>query len=317
MKASNKASQELKILRAKTKENEEVMQLLYSLAKDIAFQKNMDVLMDRVVQQIAKVMRVDDASLLLYNHETGTLDFSVIKGLNAQAMRELDMHLKPGEGLAGWVFVNNQHAIANETPIDPRFKQGVDLITGFRTKSLLAVPVRTETRNLGVLEVINRAKKDEFTSEDAEFLISIANLIATAIEGNLNYRELEISKEYVNNILENMAGGFIGIDMKQRICYFNSRASEILSMPKNVIGHNYAEILSPHSTLANSIEKTFADERSIVHESFTAHISKKGEREIGYSTLLIRNRINELQGVGVMFQDITEYDHCAESNEKK
>ncbi|HRY29093.1 MAG TPA: GAF domain-containing protein [Elusimicrobiota bacterium] len=298
---------EISKLKADRQANEDELRLLFSFAKEVAFTRNVDVLLDQVVGQAAKVLRAEAASLLLMNHETLQLDFKVVKGQNSEAIRNLDIHLRPGEGLAGWVAASHQPAIVNNAEDDPRFKPEVDWLTGFHTRNLIAVPMMAQGKLIGVIEVVNRLDKKDFTEHDVEFLGSVAWLAAMAFDNAQTYHALEYSRDQLTNIVESMPGGFIGVDMKSRITHCNLRAQEILALPPNAVGQRFTQILAEQPGAVEAITRAFSENQGNKRQIFHSTTPFRGRRQIGYSTLMIRSRHGELQGVGILFQDITDF----------
>ncbi|NHZ72166.1 MAG: GAF domain-containing protein, partial [Aquificales bacterium] len=93
----------------------------------------------------------------------------------------LDQTLKPGQGIAGWTALTGESSIVNHVQADPRFFPEVDDQSGFRTTSLLAVPMRFHDTVIGVLEVINK-QNGIFDDEDLAVAESLAASASIAIE---------------------------------------------------------------------------------------------------------------------------------------
>merc|ERR1712066_448584 len=76
---------------------------------------------------------------------------------------------------------------------DPRFNQEVDRATGYRTKSILAVPLlrrqtsASENRALAVIQMINKTEFDgaigKFDEEDIQVMETFATFVASKLEG--------------------------------------------------------------------------------------------------------------------------------------
>ena len=49
---------------------------------------------------------------------------------------------------------------------DPRFNPDVDKKTGYKTKSILCMPIVSKDGVIGVVQMVNRLKGDHFTDED-------------------------------------------------------------------------------------------------------------------------------------------------------
>ena len=75
-------------------------------------------------------------------------------------------------GICGWVATHRETAVINDVSKDPRFNGEVDHITQFKTLSVLAAPVLSDGRLLGVIELVNRDKP--FSKADAHQLEKIA-----------------------------------------------------------------------------------------------------------------------------------------------
>ncbi len=305
---SQGSNPELKKLKQEWKNRLDELHILFSLAKEICFTRSVDLLLDQLVTRAAEVIKSEGVSLFLMNPETWMLDFAIVKGQNSNALRNMDIHLRPGEGVAGWVAAHKQSVIVNSPKDDPRFKADVDWMTGFQTRNLMATPMMAHGRILGVIELINRLDQDGFTEEDADFLSSIAWLATMALDNAQTYQSLEKSEDYVNNILNGLSGGFVGVDMRNRITHCNYRALEILGLTKDVVGVRYSTALAGQDAMIQAIEAAFVSSQGVKRHNFTIHTPGKGNRLIGYSTLIIRDKRNVQQGVGVQFQDITDVE---------
>lgn len=301
---------EISELKNAWKDHIDELHLLFSIAKEISFSRNLDLLLDQLVTRTAQVLRAEAASLFLLNPDTNMLDFTIVKGQSSQAIRNLKIHLKPGEGIAGWVAAYGRAALCNNPQEDPRFKADVDHMTGFATRNLLAVPLTAHDKNLGVIEIINKLDGKEFTEYDVEFLRSIAWLATMALENAQAYKALETSQDYLAGILENLPGGFIGINEKNRVTYCNTRALEILKISPSVVGQGFAGALADFPAFIQAVEKTLTGNEPVRRQSFTVDVPSRGHRQIGYSTMFIRTKSGDPQGVGIQFQDITEFLGC-------
>ena len=81
--------------------------------------------------------------------------------------------------------------IVNSPDKDPRFFKGVDGKTGYKTRNMICVPVKTKGKVIGVLEAINKKGKRGFNQEDLSLFASLADLVAIALDNARLYQELE------------------------------------------------------------------------------------------------------------------------------
>jgi signal transduction histidine kinase/CheY-like chemotaxis protein len=142
-----------------------------------------------IMEYVNQVTNSDASTLMLLDEKTGELVFSVPTGPKAGELT--DIRIPSGEGIAGWVAINEQPVLAVNASEDPRFYQEIDKMSEFETKSILCVPVKAKTRLIGVLEAVNKADGSLFTKEDALFLSIFAHQAAIAIENARLYGELK------------------------------------------------------------------------------------------------------------------------------
>jgi type IV pilus assembly protein PilB len=124
-------------------------------------------------------MNAEASSLMLIDEATGELVFEVTEG-GKEEVKEI--RLKPGEGIAGWVAEHGEPLLVPDVTKDERFTVKVDEKSGFSTKSILAAPLKTKKKVIGVIEAINKIGRESFAEEEIEFFMLLANQIALAIE---------------------------------------------------------------------------------------------------------------------------------------
>jgi phosphoserine phosphatase RsbU/P len=90
--------------------------------------------------------------------------------------------LKRGEGIAGWVQVNEKPVLAPDAYADPRFNPEIDHKTGYRTRTVMCVPLAVKNRPIGVASLMNKTSGGPFTEEDLELFTIIAAQASIAID---------------------------------------------------------------------------------------------------------------------------------------
>jgi Nif-specific regulatory protein len=128
-----------------------------------------------VAKEARRIMEADLASIFLLDREKNEL-WSIVT-LDGKQIR-FDARL----GIAGAVTLTGQVVNVTDAAHDPRFYRDIDTRTGYRTKSLLAVPLRNrEGVILGAFEVLNK-KHGAFTATDEQLMEALASQAATALE---------------------------------------------------------------------------------------------------------------------------------------
>jgi len=160
-------------------------------------------LLHAILNVAREVFRTEAASLFIANGETGELELLLACG--EFGYLEPRIVVPRGRGVAGWVWQNHESALIPDAYADPRFYPEADRQTGFRTRSILCVPLK----RLGVLQLLNPQHAEE---ADLRALEAYAALTATAIEKlralesereqALLQRDLKIAAEIQEELLE-------------------------------------------------------------------------------------------------------------------
>ncbi len=167
--------EELTILRSSVRGLHAIQDLIQRMRPDT----NLVQLLDDLLASALAVLGSGDGSLLLLDDETEELVFVVVHGTARD--RLTGYRLPPGRGIAGWVADQKEPAIVQDVQKDPRFFPQVDETFGFRTQTLVCVPLLDGERVLGVIEAINKLDHREFSPEDHLLLMVVAQLAAVAI----------------------------------------------------------------------------------------------------------------------------------------
>lgn len=156
---------------------EEQLHAVWAISEVMADAVGFDGLLERVVPLISTSLNAERSTLFLADPETGGLWSRVAEGAKLTTIR-----LDAGQGLAGWVAEHRQALRVDDAYTDERFNSEVDAQTGFKTSSVVAVPVQNRARSLlGVIQVLNK-KTGAFDEDDVRLLDTIATQTAYAIE---------------------------------------------------------------------------------------------------------------------------------------
>lgn len=146
-----------------------------------------------------------DMIRVLINAEAGTLFQVENAELVSAALFNIDLgdldaiRLRLGQGVAGTVAARGEPLIVNDPDRSPHFYPQVDDLTGFRTRSILCVPIISQGKVIGVIEVMNKLSGD-FTLKDRDLLVSIAASVSIAIENARLYKETVAMAEHERGI---------------------------------------------------------------------------------------------------------------------
>ena len=153
---------------------------LFYVSQNIGAEVNVLNLLSEILDTSLQVLKATDGSLMLVDEESGALVFTVVRGATAENL--VGYRLPPGAGIAGWVAQHHQPQVVRDVHRDPRFYPAVDELFGFKTRSMVCVPVVLDDgRLLGVIEVLNKVSDREFNQDDLDLILIVAQLAATAM----------------------------------------------------------------------------------------------------------------------------------------
>jgi diguanylate cyclase (GGDEF)-like protein len=141
-----------------------------------------------IMAKIQQLIPSEAWSMLMVDEEKQELAFELALGEKGKDVSSF--RLKIGEGIAGWVAQTGQPAIVNDTSKDPRFAGKFDTKTQFHTHSILAAPLISRGRTIGVVEIINKPQ-GKFTPADLEILLTLVEPCAIAIENAILFQRTE------------------------------------------------------------------------------------------------------------------------------
>jgi putative methionine-R-sulfoxide reductase with GAF domain len=125
------------------------------------------------------IVSAEAASVLLLDDDKKSFGFYQVEGPAKPVL--MTSTLPADKGIAASVLQTNQSEVIDDVQSDPRFYRNIDLVSGFQTRNMIAVPLVAGEERIGVLEVLNKIGGDSFTEEESLLLFSIAEEIAFAI----------------------------------------------------------------------------------------------------------------------------------------
>ena len=179
------------------------------------------------------------ASLFVYDRKTDQLWSRYAAGLHTGEIR-----IPSHAGIAGTVFTTGGTENIPDVYADTRFDQSVDRATGYRTRSILCMPIVNNAGvRIGVTEVLNKKGGAAFSLRDEARLGAFTAQIAVLLENAKLFDEVLSVKNYNENILRSTSNGMITLDSEGRVVTANEAALEILKVPKEqVVGTAAGEL---------------------------------------------------------------------------
>jgi adenylate cyclase len=208
---------------------------ILEVAQDLAGELKLDVLIGRIMGAATELLDAERSTLFVYDPERRQLWSRYGVGLQS-----FEIRIPATAGIAGTVFGSGLGENVADPYADHRFNQEIDLRTGFRTRSILCMPIiNKKGERLGVTEVLNK-REGKFTVKDEQRLRAFTAQIAVALENAQLFDEVLSVKNYNDNILASTTNGVVTLDNALRVVTANGAALRML-------GRERAETLQRHA----------------------------------------------------------------------
>ena len=145
--------------------------------------------LSNALMSVEQSLNAEVSSIFEVDRVKGELFFSLARGPGSERLKGL--RLKIGEGIAGWVALTERPLVCADPYRDDRFSRQFDAESGFKTRSILCVPLKSRDRLVGVLEVLNKRDARGFTEADLEVLTMLGNMIGLALDNARLYSRLK------------------------------------------------------------------------------------------------------------------------------
>lgn len=160
------------------------LSLLYNIGKAINYISDLKKLLQYILSQAVEITSAEKGSIMLYDMEADRLNIRVLAGLADVAYQDKVntneircRSFRPGEGIAGRVFLTARPIVVNNIQAD-------DLFVGSETsfaRSIACIPMVVYNEPIGVINVTNKRQAEGFTEEDVNMLKAVADQAAVAV----------------------------------------------------------------------------------------------------------------------------------------
>jgi signal transduction histidine kinase len=179
------APETVRLLEDALRREQKKLALVGEVSRALSTEGDLDTLLTLIVAKVKELMEADRATLFLVTADGGGLWSKVVQGGD-----RVEIRLEIGEGVAGWVAQTREIVNIPDAYADQRFQPAFDLKSGYRTRTLLSVPMLGAGAQLvGVLQVLNK-QDGPFTTPDEELLVALASQAAIAIENARLYHSV-------------------------------------------------------------------------------------------------------------------------------
>ena len=166
----------------------EDMTAIMDITKAMMAEKDVNRLLNIIIQKAAEVLKADRGTLFLMDYDTHEL-WSRVGSLG----EILEIRFPADKGIAGYVARKAEVVNIKDAYADKRFNPEIDKKTGYRTRTVLCAPLLNHKNEVvGVLQLLNK-KDGVFSGYDESLMLAFSAQAAVAIENAQLYYEQELT----------------------------------------------------------------------------------------------------------------------------
>jgi adenylate cyclase len=212
--------------------------VLLEVSSAVSGDLDLDSLLEKIMQATTMLTAAERSTLFIHDPETGELWSRVAQGTERKEIR-----LPSYGGLAGAAFTTGETLNIVDAYADPRFNPGFDRQTGFKTRSILCMPLADRLgQPIGVMQVLNKVG-GPFTALDETRLKAFSSQAAVALENAKLFQDVLQLKNYNEGILKSLSNGVVTVDPKFVVTKINEAALRILGhLEEDLVGRPVTQV---------------------------------------------------------------------------
>ena len=291
--------------------------LILETSQALMGELNLDRLLQRIIRATTDLLDADRTTLFLYDAKTNELASRFAQGLNKTMEIPLPPDYVPGQlerseirfpanqGIAGAVFTTGKGENIADPHADPRFNAEIDRKTGYRTASILAMPITTKFgERIGVTQVLNK-RGGQFTPKDEARLRAFTAQRAVALENARLFEDVLRMKNYNESILRSTSNGMITLDVERTVQTANDASLGILRKSfEEVAGRSADDLFSANEWVLNSIAKVEETGQTDISVDSDLHV-EKGTASVNLTAVPLIDADNANLGSLLIIEDIS------------
>lgn len=234
---------------------------ILEVATALSGELKLEPLLVKIMETVTTLLGAERATLFV--HDRKTRELWALVGKQLEEIR-FPSHL----GIAGHVFGTGETVNIEDAYADERFNPDLDRRTGFRTRSILCMPVINRAGEvIGVTQVLNK-KGGPFTAIDERRLRAFSAQASVAMENAQLFDEVERIKTFNESILESITNGVLTVNRSGLITKANTAALRLLG-----------RLGAPDVVIGQAARSFFRDENAWIAEQ-VAEVQRTGEPSV-------------------------------------
>ncbi|EAY21000.1 3'5'-cyclic nucleotide phosphodiesterase family protein [Trichomonas vaginalis G3] len=292
---------------------EQRLKALLDIAQNLSGTLDIDVLIPTIMDRAIQLLKSERCSLFLVDQTKQELVTHFHGGLDTE------IRMPMNRGIVGHCAMTGETVNIEDAYLDSRFDKTVDLKTGYRTKSILCLPIYNNRGEIaGVTEMINKIGSDKFDADDIKMLMAFNVFCGISLDNAKLYQaSLDLTKQLrtfvdlsaalshadkIRNALQSiLMSAMKAMDgLRATIYHIDQTNGKLTKLVNAGIEPKYDTIfaqlalqkLAPQIFGAQEIEEIVnsgADNKSVQDDNMSVKSNKANERQRRIASIITRN----------------------------
>jgi adenylate cyclase len=281
----------------------EKMAIMLDVANSVSQTLDLPSLIRKIVQKTTEILHCDRGSFFVLDRDAGELFSMEASGAGVKEIR-----FPVAIGLAGHCARTGEVVNVVDAHEDRRFNPEFDKKTGYRTRSVLCVPViGRDGKVTGVTQAINKVGGAAFEEGDVELLKAISAQIAVAVENAQLYARTVHMKNYLASVQESISNGIVTLDDAYKVVTANGAALRTLERQADaVVGMDIRGVLGERNgRLLSMVDRAYADHKLVDEDDFELFPASEKTCTVNARALPLTDLEGRERGQVLVIEDIT------------
>lgn len=247
------------------------VEMLLNISKKMAAVETLDEVLETLVNITISELNADRGTIFLNDNKTGELYSRIALG-----NIEREIRIMNDSGVAGYVFTTGKSLIIHDVYTDDRFNRTIDEQTGYVTKSILCVPIKTVNgKIIGVAQALNK-KKGRFTKKDMLLLEAMTMQAAISLQSTQFVEQMKRSRLQEMEYFDVVSDLISEIDLGVLLQKVMAEATKILNCERSTLFINDEKTNELFSQVGEGLGATqirFPNHLGIAGTVFTSGVS--------------------------------------------
>ncbi|MFZ7126618.1 MAG: sigma 54-interacting transcriptional regulator [Desulfobacterales bacterium] len=173
----------------KVPSTDSLIQRLKEISTWVSSVRDLDRLLELIMETASSVLSVKASSLLLLDQRTQKLVFRATTGEMRRQVKAFTVDV--GKGIAGHVAKTGEPLLIPDVSKNPLWDSGISKSLHFETRSIACAPLKVDDRTVGVLQIIDKIDDSPLSEADLELLSVFTEAAAQAIANAERFEQVQ------------------------------------------------------------------------------------------------------------------------------